>query len=857
MEGHEDDELEDLNSTIYTFPPNVQNVIEQVLPSTDPLDQPNFNVVDYINSLFPTEQSLSNIDDVVNNMELKIRNIDKEIRSVVRGQTNVGQDGRAALEDAQKVIKQLFVHIKDIKDKAEQSEEVVKEITRDIKQLDFAKRNLTASITALNHLHMLVEGVDTLKVLTQKKQYGEIVLPLQAVMEVMQHFNSYMDIPQVKQLSDEVRQIHVELAQQITADFKQAFSGQNPKYFNQLTEGCLVLSVLDPKVKKDLLTWFVGIQLQEYAHLFDENQDFAWLDKIDRRYAWIKKHLFDFESKFGAIFPQDWEISERIAVQFCHVTREDLTKLMHKRRAEIDVKLLLYAIQRTSNFESLLAKRFSGITLENLDVGNKKNTTDMTDNKVPGNPFEQNEQVQNEKPKPSSFLNLIGRCFEPYLNIYIESLDRNLADLMDKFVSDSKTQPPGAKDSDGIEGPSSVLSSCADLFVFYKKCMLQCTQLSTGSIMLSLAETFQKYLREYALKILQNNLPKIGGSAGIATSMSSIRDFRDLSTSGFIQNFQSFLKEGESTRFSKEEQSRICCILTTAEYCLETTQQLEEKLREKTDKCYAEKINLSQEQDIFHNVISNCIQLLVQDLESACESALTAMTKVQWGAIEVVGDQSNYVNTIVAHLRQTIPTIRDRLSSCRKYFTQLCVKFASSFIIKLVQQLYKCKPLNTVGAEQLLLDVHMLKTALLDLPSTGYQVQRKAPATYTKVVVKGMASAEMILKIVMSPIESPKDFVKQCRIRLPDLQAPEFQKILDMKGLKKTEQVLLLEQFKQPENTDVSHDIRSHIIQDSPEHEAGRIKRLEKLIKKKNMNMFYSKTYIVMYIFKLNIIVTI
>lgn len=118
------------------------------------------------------------------------------------------------------------------------------------------------------------------------------------------------------------------------------------------------------------------------------------------------------------------------------------------------------------------------------------------------------KQVQNEKPKPSSFSNLIGRCFEPYLNIYIESLDRNLADLMDKFVSDSKTQPPGAKDCDGIEGPSSVLSSCADLFVFYKKCMLQCTQLSTGSIMLSLAETFQKYLREYALKILQNNLPK-------------------------------------------------------------------------------------------------------------------------------------------------------------------------------------------------------------------------------------------------------------------------------------------------------------------------------------------------------------
>ncbi|KAL6259695.1 hypothetical protein P5V15_009610 [Pogonomyrmex californicus] len=831
MENHEEDELEELRSTVYTFPPNVQNVIEQVLTITDTLDQPNFNVVDYINNLFPTEQSLSNIDDVVNEIEDKIYSIDKEIRSVVRGQTNVGQDGRAALEDAQKVIKQLFVHIKDIKDKAEQSEEVVKEITRDIKQLDFAKKNLTASITALNHLHMLVEGVDTLRVLTQKKQYGEIILPLQAVMEVMEHFNNYMDIPQVKQLSDQVRQIQDELAQQITADFKQAFSGQNPKHFNQLTEGCLVLSILHSKVKKDLLVWFVNIQLQEYAHLFDENQDFAWLDKIDRRYAWIKKHLLDFESKFGTIFPQDWEISERIAVQFCHVTREDLSKLMNKRRNEIDVKLLLYAIQRTSNFETLLAKRFTGSTLETTDAKNTIVSNDTVE-KVPGNSFEENEKIENEKSRPSPFEKLIGRCFEPYLNIYIESLDRNLAELMDKFISDSKTQPPGAKEFDGIEGPSSVLSSCADLFVFYKKCMLQCTQLSTGLIMLSLAETFQKYLREYAVKILQNNLPKIGGSAGIGTSMSNIT--RDIvSTSGFIQNFQSFLKEGETARFSKEEQSRICCILTTAEYCLETTKQLEEKLREKTDKCFSNKINLGQEQDIFNEVISNCIQLLVQDLEAACESALTAMTKVQWSSVEVVGDQSNYVNTIIAHLRQTIPTIRDRLSSCRKYFTQLCVKFASSFIAKLVQQLFKCKPLNAVGAEQLLLDVHMLKTALLDFPSTGYQVQRKAPVTYTKVVVKGMANAEMILKIVMSPIESPSDFVKQCNIRLPGLQASEFQKILDMKGLKKTDQTPLLEQFKQSENTNAANATKSQVVRSSPKHEAGRIKRLEKLIKER------------------------
>jgi hypothetical protein len=40
--------------------------------------------------------------------------------------------------------------------------------------------------------------------LTKKHQYGEIVMPLQAVMEVMKHFHNYMDIPQIKQLADQV-----------------------------------------------------------------------------------------------------------------------------------------------------------------------------------------------------------------------------------------------------------------------------------------------------------------------------------------------------------------------------------------------------------------------------------------------------------------------------------------------------------------------------------------------------------------------------------------------------------------------------------------------------------------------------
>jgi len=38
--------------------------------------------------------------------------------------------------------------------------------------------------------------------------------------------------------------------------------------------------------------------------------------------------------------------------------RKDLSKIMTARVQEIDVKLLLFAIQRTTTFESLLAQRF-------------------------------------------------------------------------------------------------------------------------------------------------------------------------------------------------------------------------------------------------------------------------------------------------------------------------------------------------------------------------------------------------------------------------------------------------------------------------------------------------------------------
>ncbi|KAG8451759.1 hypothetical protein GDO86_003814 [Hymenochirus boettgeri] len=829
MDDEELEVVEDLEGVLH-LSPEVQQAIEQVFPSQDPLDRSDFNAVEYINTLFPTEQSLANIDDVVSKIRLRIRHLDDSIRTVVRGQTNVGQDGRQALEEAQKAIQQLFGKIKDIKDKAEKSEQMVKEITRDIKQLDHAKRHLTTSITTLNHLHMLAGGVDSLEAMTRKRQYGEVANLLQGVVNVLEHFQKYMGIPQIRQLSERVKAAQTELGQQILADFEEAFPSQGAKRpggpSNVLRDACLVANVLDSRIKQEIIKKFIKQHLSEYLVLFQENQDVAWLDKIDRRYAWIKRQLVDYEEKYGRMFPMDWSMTERIAVEFCHITRNDLSKIMRTRAKEIEVKLLLFAIQRTTNFEGLLAKRFSGSTLSG-------NIVKKPDPQPPAstNPFLDDDNFAEEpvlgkdsdldkskKPKlpENPFHGIISKCFEPHLYVYIESQDKNLGELIDRFVGDFKSQGPPKSTS---EDAGAVLPSCADLFVYYKKCMVQCSQLSTGEPMIALTTIFQKYLREYAWKILSGNLPKTTSSSSGLTITSLLKE-----------------KEGsEVAKFTTEELCLICSILSTAEYCLATTQQLEEKLKEKVDLTLTERINLTGEMDTFSTVISNSIQLLVQDLDSACDPALTAMSKMQWQNVEHVGDQSPYVTSIILHVKQNVPIIRDNLASTRKYFTQFCIKFANSFIPKFITHLFKCKPISMVGAEQLLLDTHSLKTVLLDLPSIGSQVIRKAPASYTKIVVKGMTRAEMILKVVMAPHEPSIVFVDNYIKLLADCNTETFQKILEMKGLKRSEQSSMLDLFRQrlPAPPSGGDNSSTTLPAPTPEQESSRIRKLEKLIKKR------------------------
>ena len=92
--------------------------------------------------------------------------------------------------------------MREIQAKTETSESMVKEITRDIKQLDVAKRNLTGSITTLHHLHILLSGLDSLGGWIERRRYGDIASQLPAVLNVLVLFDPCVSVTDVQLLAD-------------------------------------------------------------------------------------------------------------------------------------------------------------------------------------------------------------------------------------------------------------------------------------------------------------------------------------------------------------------------------------------------------------------------------------------------------------------------------------------------------------------------------------------------------------------------------------------------------------------------------------------------------------------------------
>ena len=209
-------------TSVFQYSSELQEAISEIaLPNaSDPLDDPKFNSVDYINKLFPNELSLVEMDSVIHKLKIKMRQVDQDLVRQVRQLSTAGDKATQDLLEAQKVISDLFSKINGIKGKAEQSELMVQEICKDIKDLDFAKKHITTTITGLKRIHMLETGVKQLNEWTEKRQYREVGNLLEAVTQLSIYFSSYTKIEKIISLTKEVDKIKNNLKVKVYDEFK-------------------------------------------------------------------------------------------------------------------------------------------------------------------------------------------------------------------------------------------------------------------------------------------------------------------------------------------------------------------------------------------------------------------------------------------------------------------------------------------------------------------------------------------------------------------------------------------------------------------------------------------------------------
>lgn len=702
----------------------------------------NFNPAKVLNEFFPDESFLAHIEEA----NSKLSDTQAQLRSEIQSlhlELKRSQDPER-MQHIQEMISDLLGQMSRIREKATESEAVVRNITKDIQVLDTAKKNLILSMTMLRRLQMLVNALTQLQELKQEKKYAEVAQTLSAVKQLSESFKPYKTVSRISQCSKRIQDIQGELKSQLDEDFDAFYLQDTTKQIKAalITDACKVVDQLGDDFRLHLVDRYVALELKDYRRIFKPTEEAGQLDNISRRFAWFKRLLQTHELEQGRVFPGEWRVGWHLLARFTEITREDLMALLSKAGSALPVKSLLDNMQLTVEFETFMGKKWA------TPFKNMMSAVGVT---------------KAQEPKPMS------SAFEPHMSVFIDAQERALSDLLAPHRNGrlSRALPRSSLDSvsateekEPNEAPTIVLPSSTELFYYYRQSLEQCAKYSRGQVLYDLCTLHKKWLQIYAEDVL---------SASLRRPINAPRRSTD-------------------SRFDPHELKHASIIINTADYCQTTASELEERIRQEIDEEFKEKVTLQAERDLFVGVISSAIVVQLRELEIACEPAFSTMSKMTWNTLSQVSGQSPYTHDLVKVAEQVSETIKPQVEQ-KKYLRNFFDKACSLILAKFTNALVKSRPLKEIGAEQLLIDLQAVKAFLLKMPgdmqTTGY----------TRALTKNTGRLEALLKVIVTPVDPPEGFILNYTLLINDASFTNFQKILDLKGTPKAGQNSLLDTF--------------------------------------------------------------
>ncbi|KAJ2233588.1 Vacuolar protein sorting-associated protein 53 [Coemansia sp. RSA 1286] len=432
-----------------------------------------------IDSMFPDSASLEGIEVVADNMRRRLGSVHETMRTLLRAQSDnnsSNQQQQQSMESTRIAIDDLYQRISEMRAKARTSERTVLDITQDIKALDFAKRNLTQTTTAMRRLQMLIAAVRQLRQLKMQKRWGEAATVVSAITGLSEGFSGYEQVRPVSSLLSSARELQKDTAIQAATFVERGFDTQGllTGEVGQMRNACECVQAAGAMDR--VVGFYCTLQLRAYAAIFQLDDDVSQLENVSRRYAWLRRILQNHAEMHASVFPDSWKVAEQLSRRFAEATRDQLSELLATRE-KVNADQLLAALADTLAFETQCNKKF-GIVANNSDG--------LTVYEGSG------EQAV-------SFVGGISCAFEPYMAIFVRGEQAKFAALVTQAQS-----APVADDDPSL----SVLASSTDLLYQFRESLRQCAALSTGQAMYDLAVVFGQSLSSYARNVLIQGLPQ-------------------------------------------------------------------------------------------------------------------------------------------------------------------------------------------------------------------------------------------------------------------------------------------------------------------------------------------------------------
>lgn len=491
----------------------------------------------------------------------------------------------------------------------------------------------------------------------------------------------------------------------------------HPPDMKNVAESCLVVDVLGGDYRKHIIERYIQLQLVEYRRIFRSTDEAGQLDNVPRRYAWFRRVLKHHDEEHATLFPQSWEVTRLLVASFAEQTRVDLANVLG--RSPPNVAILLDALQATLDFEGVLSRRFD-LPFEDITV----------------NPL---------AISASSTKWTISSIFDSHFGIYVDAQDKAIADMLSQYRgARSRTSLDNTLAETETAGPT-VLPSSTELFYFYGQTLDQCARYTSGEPLVRLGKVFAKWLKVYNDEVLLASMKKA----------------------------EPVVRRSVEGRTNLNEVKTACMVLNTAEYCSNTSLQLEDRLKDKVKEELKDSVSFSDERDAFTAAKAQSITAILRELEVACDPAFAAILKTPWRDLDNVSGRSAYIVDLVGSIKEVAECVRTRIDS-KKYIRNFADKAVGLVITRFTQAVVKSRPLKKIGAEQILLDVQAVKACLLDLPEPHSE---STTTGYMKYVTKNTGQLETLLKVILAPDEPPEGFVQNYCLLIGDRSFTNFQKV--------------------------------------------------------------------------------